>query len=196
MEPTWQNYNWRGLVHREPRPVAAAQDVLEAGKRAGEGYWHQKDLPIHFARPLIFPDKLTPQEYQIGLQLAEALSRAIPENRDRRLVLAIAKYRVGRYAESLMLLEGWQRERERAVVSQVGQFFLFGWPAALLERPPVQLDAEWALAVRAMTYHRLGQSDRARAALADLRVLGRDSEDPDLLREAETLIEGRPQPEK
>jgi hypothetical protein len=196
VEPTWQNYHWRGLFHRVPRLVAAAQDVLEAGKRAGEGYWCKQDLLNDFARLLVFPDKLTPQEYQMGLQLAEALSHAIPEDRARRLLLAIAKYRVGRYAEALSLLEGWQRERELAVVSQVGQFFLLRWPAALLKRPPVQEDAVWALAFRAMAYHRLGQSDRARAALAGFQVLGKDKEYRDLLREAETLIEGRPPPGK
>ncbi len=46
-------------------------------------------------------------------------------------------YRVGRYAEALSLLEVWQREWERAIVSQVGQFLMSGWPVALLDRPPV-----------------------------------------------------------
>ncbi len=204
VEPTWQNYLRRGLYHSKSRHlVEAARDVLEAGKHANEGYWHTRYLAVNqslysvdllkdFARPLILPDKLTRQECQMGLQLAEALSHAIPEDRARRLLLAIANYRVGRYAKALSLLEGWQREYEQAVVSQVGQFFLLGWPAALLKRPPVQEDAVRALAFRAMAYHRLGQSDRARAALAGFRVLGKDKKYRDLLREAETLIEGRP----
>jgi hypothetical protein len=157
---------------------------------------YSQDLLNDFAGPLILPDKLTPQEYQLGLRLAEALSRAIPEDRDRRLLLAIARYRVGDFAGALSLLEPWQRERERAIVSRVGQFFLLGWPAALLKRkmPPAQVVR--AMTFWAMTHHRLGQIDRARAVLADLRALGSGQTDRELLREAEALIEGRPQPGK
>jgi hypothetical protein len=51
-----------------------------------------------------------------------------------------------------------------------------------------------AMAFLAMTHHRLGHRDQARAALADLRAMGKGY--AHLLREAETLIEGRPQPGK
>ena len=179
------------------------------------GYWHQQQHD-EFTGPLILPDKLTPQEYQLGLQLAEALSGAIPEDRDRRILLAIAHYRLGHHAEALSLLEPWQRERDRAIVSQAGQFFMPGLPVpglpgALFDWRPEEGHVVLALAFLAMTHHRLGHLDRARAALADLRTFegfhrslmpgmwGRGSTEDDyrtLLREAEALIEGRPDPGK
>jgi hypothetical protein len=199
VEPIWQNYDRRARVHRDAL-VEAARDVLEAGKRAGEGYWHREESVSSPAGPLIIPATHTRQEYEMGLQLAEALSRAIPEDRDRRLLLAVANYRVGRYAEVLPLLKDWQHERERALIFQVGQFFLLGGPAALLKRPPVQEQDVWATVFQAMTYHRLGQGDRARASLraarTDAQALQGGGRYRDLLREAETLIEGRPPPGK
>jgi hypothetical protein len=195
VEPTWQNYEQRALIHlRNQRRNQTARDFLEAGKRAGRGYWHDvwhwwvprppRGL-TQFAGSLIRPATLTPQEYALGLRLAEALSGAIPEDRNRRMLLAGARYRAGRYAEALTLLEAWQRERERAIVSQE----INGG------------DVVDGTAFLAMTHQRLGHRDRAQAALADLRTLSKrpgmdrlgESEDyRELLREAEALIEGRP----
>jgi hypothetical protein len=162
---------------------------------------------------LILPATSTPEKYQLGLRLAEKLSAARPEDRPRRLQIAIAYYRLGNYGEALPLLEIWQRKRERVVVGQVGQFFMRTWPTPFLVPKPIAKDEVRALAFLAMTHHRLGQFNLARAGLADLRNLGsspmpqpmnpeasggaawnRDEEYAKLLREAETLIEGKPQP--
>jgi hypothetical protein len=149
----------------------------------------------------------TPEEYQLGLMLAEALSNALPDNRVRRFLLAIARYRVGHYTEALTLLGGWQHERKQMIISQVGQYLMAGWPVALLGRQPVRQDIGDALALSAMTYHRLGHPERARAILADLRTLRvlddksvarlwKSGTYPGLLREAESVIEGGPKPGK
>jgi hypothetical protein len=129
------------------------------------------------------------------------------------MLLAIARYRAGHYAEALSLLETWPRERERAIASQVGQYFMAPWVAPFLNnRGTVGLDAVHAMAFLAMTHHRLGHREQARAALADMRQMGAKGlqmigspswsewERPEtyqhFLREAEALIEGRPQPGK
>jgi len=215
MEPTWQNYQLRAHAYDWRNHYReSAMDILEAGKRAGRGYWH------HLSRQIDLLDRLdrptgTPEDYQVGLRLAEPISAADPEDREYRIRLAIALYRVSRYAEALSLLEGWQRDRERTTASKVGQFFLLGPYAALLESQPVVMGTMQARAFRAMTYHSLGQVEQARAALADFRALGNERGGPqfngdsrglehwyestryrDRLREAEALIEGRPQPGK
>ncbi len=80
------------------------------------------------------------------------------------------------------------------------------WPAPFLDRGRVRRDAVQALAYQAMTQYRLSHLDQARAALAELRMMGtyrtweakwieRWSDDAGydaLLREAEALIEGPP----
>jgi len=219
VEPTWQNYDRRASAHRSQGHLTeAARDVLEAGKLAGKGYWLQPQgntIP-GLAYGLIWSEKGRPEEHQLGLQLADARSAAIPEDRDLRLLLATAHYRLGHHAEALSLLEPWQRERDRAIVSQVGQFFMPGLPVpglpgALFDWRPLEGHVVQAMAFLAMTHHRLGHRDRARAALADLRTFegfhrpgmpgmwGRGSTEDDyrtLLREAEALIEGRPDPGK
>jgi tRNA A-37 threonylcarbamoyl transferase component Bud32 len=220
VEPNWQNYEQRAFAVRDSsRPSLyrdAALDILEAGKRAGGGYWHRdRFIGRDVADRLLMPATSTPEEYQVGLRLVQAFSDAKPEDRPLRVLLAITHYRVGRYVEALSLLESWRRERERATVSQVGQFLMRPWPGHFLTTEPIRGDAVQALAFEAMTHHRLGHSSLARAALADLRTLGSsplpqinnpgassrrnwsDTEEyANLLREAETLIEGPPQPKK
>jgi hypothetical protein len=196
--------------------VEAARDILEAGRLADKGYWYQRNPPLDsLAKEIILSPTGTPEEYQLCLRLAEARSGEIPDYGERRVLVPIALYRLGRYAEALSLLENRQREWQQAVVTRVGQFFLLGSRAELLERLAVDLGDVRAMAFRAMTLHRLGQIERARAALADLRMMGEypDSDPgwgmgekfprwdkhqyyPDLLREAETLIEGKPRPGK
>jgi hypothetical protein len=105
-------------------------------------------------------------------------------------------------------LENLLKERERDIVFQVGQFFMMGWPAVgLSNRQIVEKDTLKAMAFLAMTHHRLGHRDRARAALDELRRLGEVKwivggpvgtftwntidDYQSLLREAETLIEGK-----
>jgi hypothetical protein len=214
VEPTWQNYNLRATAYERSKHYrAVAMDLLEAGKRAGGGYWRGKNVNGYgSAWRLLMPAKSTPEEYQVGLRLAEAYSNAKPEDGNWRLLLAIARYRVGRYVEALSLLENWQRERERAAVAQVGHFFMRPWPAPFLAPQEIARDAVEALAFQAMTHHRLGHFDLGRAALADLREMGssrmagvlampderwiHDDHYRDLLHEAEALIEGKPQPGK
>jgi tetratricopeptide (TPR) repeat protein len=211
VEPTWQNYHQRaGIAERSHSD--RAQDYLEAAKRAGDGYWHQCRQERYFetcAGILIKSTTGTPQQYQLGLQLADAISIAEPEDQGRHLLVAKAHYRVGRYAEALSILDGWKRDWERKIVSQVGHFFMPAWPVPLVESQPVEKEVAEALAFLAMTYHRLDHRDRAQRILDQLRTLivrvygGIGWADlafvevfPDLLREAEALIEGRPQPAK
>jgi predicted Ser/Thr protein kinase len=217
VEPTWQNYEQRAQIHLPKKPVQAARDFLEAGKRAGGGYWHLAGDPFTLALDLIRPAALTSEEYRWGLRLAEVLSSAEPEDRKRRLLLAIARYRVGRYAAALSLLETWARERKRSIVLEAGQYFMAPWVAPFLDkREATDWDAVHAMAFLAMTQHRLGHRDQARAALADVRQLRAevrhqsggipppvgwaawetDNTYWDFLHEAEALIEGRPPPGK
>jgi hypothetical protein len=124
-----------------------------------------------------------------------------------------ALYRVGRYADALSILNGWQRKWERHIISHVGELFMSGWPGALLDWWRVDQDDLQAMAYMAMTHHRLGHHDRAHALLADLRILRVELHGPGgtpksgerksiadmypgLLGEAEALIEGRPPPGK
>jgi hypothetical protein len=232
VEPTWKNYEQRAQVHyfgyypwdsQEPRKVPdeaasrkfaaeAARDLLEAGNRAGPGYWHQfhyytnngpENWLFRLAEGLTRPNNATSDQYDLGLQLAEALHTANPDDRYRRRILAKALYRVGRYAEALPLLP--QREWERHCISQFGQLFLSPWNAALVEKEVDVNDYRILeeMAYLAMTYHRLGHPDQAQAVLAHLRTLGTWANFPsrlfhtignwypDLLREAKALIEGK-----
>jgi tRNA A-37 threonylcarbamoyl transferase component Bud32 len=231
-EPTWQNYDqrartqrdrWgrqRGQVPRRQIVYEAARDFLEAGKRAGSGYWHQtraegtriEEWVFRLARELTKADKRTPEEMELALQLAEALN-GVGEDRGRQF-LAIAYYRAGRYAEALPLLP--QREWERHCISQCGRLLMSPWSAAYRATEVAVKDESLieGMAYLAMTYHRLGHPDQARAVLAHVRTLGvwvppimgdsypRKHFDtsayryPDLLREAEALIEGKPPPGK
>jgi tetratricopeptide (TPR) repeat protein len=153
------------------------------------------------------------EDYQAGLQLAEALTQEFPKSPNFRTMHGIALYRVGRYTEALPHLELSQREWEKIVVGQAGDFFLMGPQALLLYKmlPLIYLDCERlakGIAFLAMTHHRLGDHLRARAILKELRGLGDMydlygqslvSEESDYgasLREAETLIEGKPRPDK
>jgi WD40 repeat protein/tRNA A-37 threonylcarbamoyl transferase component Bud32 len=235
MEPTWQHYEQRAvtvlpdvgaLSQRGHERDQAARDFLEAGKRAGGGYWHRvvefwgrRSMPgmprIQLAVSLIRPATLTPEEYALGLRLAEALSGAMPEDHNRRMLLALARYRAGHYAEALSLLETWPQERQRAIVAQAGQYFMAPWLAPYLHKEvPLRWDEFHAMAFLAMAHQRLGHRDQARAALAELRKMGSTEglprppdhpedprrEDSDAYRqfisEAEALLEVRPQPQK
>jgi hypothetical protein len=237
VEPTWQNYHQRGLANREiNRSAQVAQDWLEAARRAGTGYWHHpyltpevgrhsystRDYRAHnLAEELILPPTRSLEEYQAGLQLAEVLGREFPGPQagfvNYRVLHGIALYRTGRYTDALAQLAPWQREWDKLVVTRVGEGFLIG-PRALLVAesfPLIENDSDrslvQALAFLAMTHHRLGHQDRARALLADLRRLGKMHTSnamfgaapvaanvlyENALHEAETLIEGRPQPGK
>jgi hypothetical protein len=212
VEPTWQNYRWRATFHDGPdRWIESARDYLEAARRAGDGFWQAPSVSYYSdVWKLVGTATGTPEQYQVGLQLAGALSRAKPEDREYRSGLAAAHYRLGHYAEVLSVLEPWQRERERAVIGQVGQRFMAGWPVALLDRQPVRGDELEAMAFLAMAQSRLGHRDQAGAILDDLRSLASypfvpPSVSPtvdgviryhELLREAEAVIEGRSGPQK
>ncbi|HTU92675.1 MAG TPA: protein kinase, partial [Gemmataceae bacterium] len=176
---------------------------------------------IKYANNLIWPASCTPEEHQMGLLLAEALSGANPEDQGLLLLHAIAVYRVGRYAEALRRLEDWRlRQQVLPIVADAGRYFLLGRFAPLLEAEATGTteDDMRATAFLAMVHHRLGHHDRARAALDYLRRLGdvefhrppgmpsmlgmpgrgkwKDSGDYQrFLQEAETLIEGKSRPD-
>ena len=97
-------------------------------------------------------------------------------------------------ADALAILEELLHERQRAVVSQVGQRFMSYWPVGLLIERQFSENTLTTMGLLAMTLHRLGQ--RAQAVLADVRVLLGQAEETqgtveEILHEAVTLIEGR-----
>jgi hypothetical protein len=221
VEPIWQNFHRRGLLREGDNEVAAARDFTKAAKLAGSGYCHQTVHPqsavnrfLAFAERLVLPSTRSADAYRVGFQLLEAIIRAKPDDPRFRLLLGIARYRTGHYSDALSQFRVAQTEGSSLILSQVGQCFMPGLRSALLHREQFDHDVVRALAFLAMTHHRLGHRDRALAALADLRNLGsypthipqagpgqgrlvrfNDSQEyRDLLREAESLIEGRPQP--
>jgi hypothetical protein len=208
-EPTWQNYHSRAEDRwwRSKDYTGAARDLLEAARRAGSGFWHSSASFFVLLGNVVEPSTGTPEQYQMGLQLAEALTRAKPEDRDCRIGLAIAHYRLGHYPEALSALELWQREREQEIVSRMGQVFMTPLAVAFPHSEKTGPDIIKARAFLAMAHHRLGHAGQARALLADLRRMGDGPDHRDtlvkwsydythLLREAESLIEGRSDPEK
>jgi hypothetical protein len=209
VEPTWQNFRWRAQAQSAPEKVA--QDKLQAARLAGVGFWHNDWSPNYLlSGELVSTPEGSPQSYRTGLQLAQALSEAFPENRSYRSFVAMGYYRTGQYAEALALLESWQRDRERGAASLLGQFLMRPWPAPFVEGDEVFYgDDIHALGFLAMTQQRLGHPDRARALLIELRrqadchsgtPAGLDWKQfkwyRAFLSEVEALIEGRPQLKK
>jgi tetratricopeptide (TPR) repeat protein len=114
--------------------------------------------------------------YQQALRAAQAACRLTPGNGGYLTTLAVAHYRAGQYPEALATLT--QAEPLNA------------------KRYDGPIPSE--LAFQALALFQLGQKDRAAATLARLRERMKDprwagdKESQDCLREAETLLEGKP----
>jgi WD40 repeat protein len=114
------------------------------------------------------------EAYARALRQAETAVRLAPEKGANLNTLGVTQYRVGRYADALVTLT----KSEKLNATKEGSI-----PADL--------------AFLAMTQHKLGKKDQAKATLDRLREVmkqprrGRDTEARSFLREAEELIEGK-----
>jgi tetratricopeptide (TPR) repeat protein len=135
-------------------------------------------------------------QYGFALQQAETACRLAPGHGTYRTTLGAAQYRAGQYKDALGSLRQANQEKAAAAAAVVGN------PIALQSLRQVNQLTKGVpadLAFLAMTRHRLGDGEQARAALARLRETvqqpgqQKDEEADELLRQAEALIgaEGR-----
>jgi hypothetical protein len=120
--------------------------------------------------------------YARALRQAEAAVNWVPSEGLMLNTLTVAQYRVGRYADALATLTKVEKlnaaKEEKLNAAKEGPF-------------PINL------AFLAMTQHKLGKKDEAKATLGRLREIMKqphwvnDSEATGFLREAEELIEGK-----
>ena len=163
------------------------------------------------------------EQYELALRWAEAKSRAGVVNHKHirqaaqessRQIISLAQFRLGRYADALAGL----RQNDVPKLSQVAGALMSPWNLlTFIERKnggrcsaPAPASAEqWQitreftidpmdLAVRAMCHHHLGRPKEAETCLRMTRDLlgekGGSVEQRALLREAESLIEGKTKP--
>jgi WD40 repeat protein len=159
--------------------LEADPDLLPAARRrtlalVGELREYPEYLSAASWGVAAYPDGDGPA-YRLALRQAEAACRLAPQRPEFLNTLGVALYRVGKYREAVDTLLRAQSLR-----------------------PEAERDLEaWDLAFLAMSYHRLGQADRARDYLARLRRLKDDkgrarpgSEYSVWLREATAVVEG------
>ncbi len=223
-EPTWPNYSQRAAARaRQEHWDLAIQDEFEAARLAGERYWLGgttfPDWQVG-ARSVQTPGR--PQEqYERALRWVEARTRAgvddlhvlvLDRYSPRRTVIAgIALFRLRRYGEALATL----RKYDVPMLSRATGMFISPWNLLIRmahrnDGFPVNPSSEVTiltyhfdpvdLLVRAMCHHHLGDSREAKACLNEARgTWGKygyainDDQRP-FLREAESLIEGKPRP--
>jgi tetratricopeptide (TPR) repeat protein len=187
------------LIDGSPRPddprlqINRARALTALGKRdqavaaytqalASAEHHHGRDAKLLDQVSWAVVSRPTPDSelYRSALRLAEAAHRLEPLNMDLYNTVGVAQYRVGNYKEALLILTLCDRAfRLRTGTSHPAD-------AALL----------------AMTQHRLGHAEEARATLGRLReALKKEAwthrdEVRGFVREAEELIEGRPAPPK
>jgi serine/threonine protein kinase/tetratricopeptide (TPR) repeat protein len=220
-EPTWPNYSHRAAAHAEQDHWdLAIQDDLEAARLAGERYWlggASSDWQVG-ARSVQAPGH--PQEqYERALRWVEARTRAgvydlqishalyVPSS---NVIASLALFRLGRYAEALATL----RKSDVRMLSQATGMLMSPWNLLTMmsyetsgnrqESPEITIrifDFDPVdLLVRAMCHHRLGHPKEANARLNQARgILPKNTEAINadqraFLREAESLIEGKPRP--
>jgi hypothetical protein len=128
-------------------------------------------------------------------------------------MIGLVQFRLGRYADALASL--WQRDVPK--LSHAAGMLMSPWNLlTIIEESPIEKSPMWRgfdfmpwtitqfafepmdLAVRAMCHHHLGQPKEAGACLWHVReLLGKEGgsvEQRVLLREAETLIQGKGRP--
>jgi WD40 repeat protein len=141
--------------------------------------------------------------YRRALTQAEEACRLDPGEDRFPATLAIAHYRAGEYARALEILT--RRDGKILLLHQAGTVGVAAappetgaWLALGRSAPGVTGSRPGALAFIAMSQHRLGRTEEARATLARLRQVmelprwKRDGLSASWLREAETLVEGKP----
>ena len=218
-EPTWPNYSQRAEAHVEQKHWdLAIQDNLEAARLTGERYWlgsTSSDWQVG-ARSVQAPGH-SKEQYERALRWVEARTLAgvvdlpvyLDQYRPRRTVIAsLALFRLGRYAEALAALQ----KSDVSMYSGAAGMLMSRWN--LLTVVPFFPDnsriehimlKEFSfdpvdLLVRAMCHHHLGHPKEAKARLNEARdILPKNAEAIDadqraFLREAESLIEGKPRP--
>jgi WD40 repeat protein len=129
--------------------------------------------------------------YRRALHKAEVVSRLAPQSTGALDTLGVAHYRVGNYADALAILE--RAEQLRAAVPGSDREI----PDEVTGRRkyPVVATNAHAVAFIAMSLHRLGRADEARAALDRLRTLvekkmwSTDATAKQFLVEAEQLVD-------
>lgn len=212
-EPTWRNYDQRARVHIGLRQgYEAIRDELEAARLLGDWYWFERYSPDGwtFGASIIVQTPGRPrEEYELALRWVEANKRAgVSDDPTRPLIPSLAQFRLGRYADALATL----RQSDVPKLSRAAGMLMSSWNLLTIigyneSKPRIprkwqrttQLDLDpMDLAVRAMCHHHLGQPNEAAVYLRQTRdLLGKEGgtvEQRALLREAETLIEGKARP--
>jgi WD40 repeat protein/tRNA A-37 threonylcarbamoyl transferase component Bud32 len=136
---------------------------------------------------------------RFALRQAETACRLAPAQNKYLTTLGAAQYRAGQYAQARDTLAQADLRHRAALVSLV--LLAQQWPQALVTLWQARALRETVpanLAFLAMTQHQLGQKELAQATLARLREIAEkpewanDKEAQSLLREAETVLGGKP----
>jgi tetratricopeptide (TPR) repeat protein len=133
--------------------------------------------------------------YQFALRQAETACHLAPEQGRYRTALGAAQYRAGRYPEALASLTQAEQLHRAAAAG------LALWPTpylpaltALWQADQLRQTIPANLVFLALTHHRLGQEEQARAVLIRLREavqqarFNKDEETHELLREAQAVL--------
>jgi hypothetical protein len=184
----WKAFPVRGLVNSLFEKLLLQEEVLDTLRKdpnldAADREFALQDAQAHgedcfrlndVARQVVKARDAGKVAYALALRQAEAADRLAPSNGLFLNTLGIAQYRVGRYADALATLT----KSEKLNATKEGSH-------------PVDL------AFLAMTRHRLGQGNEAKAILTRLRELliqerwAKHADAAGFLREAEELIEGK-----
>jgi WD40 repeat protein len=152
------------------------EDVRAEALTQAEQFVENPEWMNSFSRKTLLRHDREPSDYTLALHQAQAICRLGPENRDYRVTLGIAHYRVKDYDEALNTLQQARRLFSDAI-----------------QPPPPAL-----LAFLAMTYHQLGNRLQAQRTLEQLREAmrrpaGAGQDEANAFRtEAEALLTGKP----
>ncbi len=161
---------WRDDVAEAVRGHKAIAEEVRRKALALAQEYPEDEQRFHAAALAIGSRKDAPAErVRERLRLAEAACRLAPDYPPYLATLGAARYRAGQYQEAAEALARAQHARPRSEVRPADHAFL------------------------AMSLHQLGQKEKARAALAQLRKLKnpswqKDGEEATLLKEAEELL--------
>jgi eukaryotic-like serine/threonine-protein kinase len=155
-----------------------SESVRREALALGERYVQFPSVLDHASREGAGRPGADPSAYRLALKQAELVCQLMPSEGSYHTTLGMAHYRLGHYQEALAELT---RTLDLNQATHGG---------------PVPAD----LAFLAMTRFRIGESDRARASLTELRETmqkpnwARNEEAQRLLKEAESLLAGRTAP--
>jgi serine/threonine protein kinase len=215
-EPTWPSYSRRAKAHADiSHWVQALRDDLEAAGLTSECYWiqgSQRDWEVGLN--IVDAPGRPQEEYELALRWTETRCRAgvtgnvldpVGPGRlsMRSLTMALALFRVGRYADALTTL----RTDDYPFLAEATGMLMSPWSMLHLIVVPHYFGGspgEWTiqrfgfhsvdLIARAMCHYHLGQPKEAKGCLQQARKQMGTGVWPAsyvaLLREAELLIEG------